>query len=467
MSTNRTKAKSARKTSGKVKTARAAQKRTTGQQGAKAEASGNDIPTVDMLWEEVARGYTGPRRSPDPADADNEEAKAAEMGWPESVEESEQRRAIFKRRRADEPEALGDAETNVISHRLQEDVEGLLSLAIRLRTAAEARAHVPVSPDYEDPNVFAKTVAALVPQLVRATHLLVEFINLDCDLGGLAAPEIDAVRRRSMSWPDFYHWLASDQSKQVAKYAPKNGLIGADLPFYVHQSKNPGHYMHAALDTLGFVYANLTRFAVQPPNTTGRRENPLRWWVRTNQLIELCDFVATMRFAPAKSRAQAVEKLRKQCDNFDCPAWIAPDSTWQEEFKTEGWGNAKAEILKKIKKYQEDRGGASVRMRHVDFAAWDENVARALESTDPLLLRCKRLVRMRPVNRALDSATRKMWESKHGEIAATAEYEWEHLEAYYSAKIPPRPDHRCRDLSSLFARWSDQVSRAGEWSNRV
>jgi len=468
MSTNRTKAKSARKTSGKVKTAPATQKPATGQRGAKAEASSNDIPTVDMLWEEVARGYAGPRVSPDPAHADDEAAIADEMGRPESVEESEQRRTIFKRRRADEPEAVGEPETNVISQRLQEDVEGLLSLAIRLRTAAEARLHDPVKPGFEDPLVFGDTVARMIPQLANATSLLVEFLNIDCDQGGLATGEIDAVRRRSMRWPDFYYWTSDSQAKQVAKYAPKNGLIGADLPFYIHQSKNPGRNARAAVDALCFVYSNLSRFAVQPPNTTGRTENPLRRWVRNNELVELCAFVLTMRIAPTKHRIKEIEDLREECDNFDCPAWIAPVPLWQDEFKTANWSGVKADILAKVKKYQEQVGSDNaLNMRHVDFTAWDENLPRALESTDPILIRCKRLLRMAPIIAELDDSTRKIWQSKRGEVLRTEERQWEQLEAYYSSQPPPRPDHRCRDLGSLLNRWSDQLFRAGAWSDQL
>jgi hypothetical protein len=370
MSNKRTKAKSARKTSGKVKTATAAQKPAVGQRGAKAEASSNDHPTVDMLWEEVARVYTGPRVSPDPAHADDEEAKAAEMGRPESVEESEHRRAIFKRRRADEPKAIGKPAANMITRQIQEDIEGLLSLAIRLRTAAEARAHNPVSPDYEDPNVFAAAVAPLIPQLARATHLLVEFLNIDCDQGGLARGEVEAAMSKSLSWPDLYFHHSGAQAYQLAKYKPKKSPtpIGSDLPFYIKHGKEQGsEYVRAAVNTLRFVYSNLVRFALQPPGIEND-ENPLRTWVRENKLTELCKFVATMRYAPKQDRTKAIDEMIEDCPGWELPQWLNPlaKNEAAREFAGRNWGGRVCyKIMERIEEYS-----GVINRKRIDFTEW-------------------------------------------------------------------------------------------------
>jgi hypothetical protein len=353
MRTKRTKAKPARRTSGKVKTAATVQKQATGQRRAKAAASGGALGPVDIHTLQ-----------------------------PESGKELE-RQAIFKRRRADEHKGVGDPETNVISRQLEADIEALLSLAIRLRTAAEARLHNPPKPGFEDPLVFGEAVAKVIPQLARATSLLVEFLNIDCDQGGLATGEVEAARAKALSWPDLYFQHAGAQASQAAKYASKNNAIGTGLPFFINQGKGePSAFVRAAVHTLGFVYSNLLRFAAQPAGLEGD-ENPLRAWVRKNQLIELCKFVVTMRYAPDRDRRKAVQEMQAVCPGWQAPPWLGAihERESEREFADRNWSDeVRYKIMERIEKYQEQlQPDMSVAERRVDFTAWAPELKQVLQ----------------------------------------------------------------------------------------
>lgn len=90
--------------------------------------------------------------------------------------------------------------------------------------------------------------------------------------------------------------------------------------------------------------------------------------------------------------------------------------------------------------------------------------ASALE--DPLLLRAKAIFRTRP-GTPLDRGQRRAWKLAATAVAATIESEWQQLEAYYAADIPPRDDYRRRDLATLLNNWSGELTRAADWSERV
>lgn len=362
----------ASKASGKAKTAPAKQKPATGQRGVRKAAAAGDSVFMGLLQQEVAAARAASRALPDfTRDADYAQVMQAY----ETPEEARERSKRIKNPPT-APAAVGQPATNTTSARLAEDIEELTALAIRLRTAAEARFHSPPLPGHEDPLEFAETVAPLLPQLVRATHLLVEFLNVDCDAGGLATQEINAVRDLMQSWPDLYFRHAGAQAIQTDKYKPEKLQIGSKLPWYIHRGKgDPAQSPNvmAALNTLRFVYANLVRFALQPLGTEND-ENPLVTWVRTNKLTELCQFVLTMRYAPDKDRRKAMKDMEIECPGWELPAWLGPieEDEQRREFAGCSWSDqVRHKIIELIEKYQErlQEDGAVVE-RRIDFTEW-------------------------------------------------------------------------------------------------
>ncbi len=362
----------ASKASGKAKTAPAKQKVATGQSGAKMAAAADDSVFMGLLQQEVAAARAASRALPD---FDREADDAQVMLAYETPEEARERSKRIKNP-PPAPAAVGQPATNTTSARLAEDIEELTALAIRLRTAAEARFHSPPLPGHEDPLEFAETVTPLIPQLVRATHLLVEFLNVDCDAGGLATQEITAVRDLMQSWPDLYFRHAGAQAIQTDKYKPEKLQIGSKLPWYIHRGKgDPAQSPNvvAAVNTLRFVYANLVRFALQPPGTEND-ENPLVTWVRTNKLKELCQFVLTMRYAPDKDRRKAMKDMEIECPGWELPAGLGPieEDEQRREFAGCSWSDqVRHKIIELIEKYQErlQEDGAVVE-RRIDFTEW-------------------------------------------------------------------------------------------------
>jgi hypothetical protein len=73
---------------------------------------------------------------------------------------------------------------------------------------------------------------------------------------------------------------------------------------------------------------------------------------------------------------------------------------------------------------------------------------------------------MRP-GTPLDRGQRRAWQHAASAVASTIEPEWQTLEAYYAADIPPRDDIRRRDLATLLNNWSGELTRAAAWSERT
>ena len=382
----RSKGKAPAKHSGKAKTAPAKQKRSTGQRGAKKSAALFDHEVAGLLKQLVGEGAAAsaapPAMPPDDSEKRGKDGLTpTERAYLETHQTAEDQ-ARRTRMMSHQVQRMDEGQTvvvNTTSEQMSQDAAELLDFAVRLRMAAEARFHNPPMPGYEDPLVFAETVAGLIPQLVRATQLLVEFLNLDCDVGGLATEEINAVRNRSLSWPDLYFYHAGAQSNQTEKYAPKNQLIGSALPFAIHTGKGePSRYVRAAVHTLRFVYANLVRFALQPRGTEND-ENPLVTWVRTNELIKLCRFVLTMRYAPDKDRRKAIQVMQIECPGWELPGWLAPieEDELRREFAGRNWSDEVCyKIIGNIEKYQERlQADGAVVDRRPDFTSWAPELA--------------------------------------------------------------------------------------------
>lgn len=388
----RSKSKASAKTSGKAKTASAKQKPATGQRGAKKTPLAFDHEVFGLLKQEVAAAAAA-STAPPAMPPDHSEKRGKDDLTPteraylarHQTEEDNTRRARMLSKKAVRMQHGQTVATNTTAAQLAQDTEALLDFAVRLRLAAEARFNNPPMPGYEDPLVFAHTVAAVLPQLVRATHLLVEFLNVDCDTGGLATQEIAAVRSFMESWPDLYFRHAGAQAIQAEKYKPEKLQIGSRLPWYIHRGKgdpSQSPNVMAAVDTLRFVYANLVRFALQPPGTEND-ENPLVTWVRTNELIKLCRFVLTMRYAPDKDRRKVMKDMEIECPGWEPPSWLCPthEDESRREFAGRNWSDDVCyKIVENIEKYQEQlqEDGAVVE-RRIDFTEWAPELKRILE----------------------------------------------------------------------------------------
>jgi len=316
MSTKQERRKTARKSSRKVKTARTRKKPAVGQRSAQDHA---DMGVIELVREELGLAP--------------EELSALDPA----------------------PAAAGEPLTNTTTAQLAADVEALLAFAVRLRTAAESRLHKPLPAGLEDPEVFYGAVAALVPELVRATHLLVEFLNLDCADDPRTAAQIKACRRRSTSWPGLYFMHAGAQKQQTEAQTQ----LGQDLFFRIKEGKlrgqEPGQmssYRRAAVYVLKCVYGNVRRFARLPAGgCDGTEENPLRRWVRLNEHVELCDFVAVMLFAPEEVRQKRIRDMQGICEGWTCPAQLAPRDYWRKQFAGLRWGDVADHVRRGVEKY--------------------------------------------------------------------------------------------------------------------
>jgi hypothetical protein len=254
-----------------------------------------------------------------------------------------------------EPPEVGEPLTNTATLQLAADVEALLAFAVRLRTAAESRLHKPLPAGLEDPEVFYGAVAAVVPELVHATHLLVEFLNLDCADDPRTAAQIKACRRRSTSWPGLYFMHAGAQKQQ----AEAQMQLGQDLFFRINEGKlrggKPGQlssYRQAALQVLACVYENVPQFARLPSGgCDGTKENPLRRLVRLNKHDDLCDFVAVMLFAPDKVRQKHIRTMQQRCEGWTCPAQLAPRDYWRKQFAGRQWGDVADHVRRGVVQY--------------------------------------------------------------------------------------------------------------------
>jgi hypothetical protein len=382
----------ASKASGKAKTAPAKQKPATGQRGVRNAAPPFDHEVAGLLKQLVLDGAAASAAPPAMPRDDSEKrgkdgftpTERAYLEEHQPAEDNARQAKLFahQAQRMDEGQTVA---ANTTSEQLAQNTAALLEFAVRLRMAAEARAHTPAMPGYEDPLVFAETVAGLIPQLVRATHLLVEFLNADCDAGGLATEEINAVRCLMESWPDFYFRHAGAQTIQTKKYKPEKLQIGSKLPWYIHQGKGDpvqSPYVMAAIHTLQTVYSNLVRFALQPAGTNGK-ENPLRTWVRKNDIKALSKFTLTMRYAPEQHRLKAMREQERMCPGWTPPSWLSatPEDETLREFAGRHWSDEVCyKIVEHIDKYQEQlqEDGAVVE-RRIDFIAWAPALKQVLE----------------------------------------------------------------------------------------
>lgn len=352
----------ASKASGKAKTAPAKQKVATGQRGAKKAAAGCDSVFMGLLQQEVAAARAASCALPDfTREADDAQVMQAY----ETPEEARERSKRIKNP-PPPPAAVGQPATNTTSARLAEDIEELTALAIRLRMAVED----------EDPLKFGKALTApatlpaprrgrlaatlpkpppgpsVLAQLVQATRVLVEFINLDCPENPLVADEvaaeIKALRRRSTSWPGLYFMHAAAQKREQATHQN----IGGDLLFRLKEGKasseEPGRptlYVRAAVDLVSFVYGHLGMFARAAAGTNGE-ENPLRRWARRDEQKEMFELVAALRMAPDAVRDKHIRWMQGCCRGWTCPPALLPSSYWREQFQLTGkpWHRTKQNL---------------------------------------------------------------------------------------------------------------------------
>ena len=367
----------ASKASGKAKTAPAKQKPATGQRGVRKPAPPFDHEFAGLLKQLVVDGAATSAAPPEMPGYDSEKRGKDGLTPTERAYLEEHQTAEGKARQASlfAQQAHGmdegqTAATNTATAQLPQDVGNLLAVALRLRMAVED----------EDPLKFGKALtgpatlpaprrgrlAATLPkpppgpsvlaQLVQATRVLVEFINLDCAENPLVADEvaaeIKALRGRAASWPGLYFMHAAAQNKELVTYQE----IGSKLLFRLNEGKarpeDPGRptlYVRAAVDLISFVYGHLSMFARAGAGTNGE-ENPLRRWVRRNEQKEMFEFVAALRMAPDAVRDKHIRWMQGCCRGWTCPPALLPSSSWREQFQLTGkpWHRTKENLDKAI-----------------------------------------------------------------------------------------------------------------------
>jgi hypothetical protein len=252
---------------------------------------------------------------------------------------------------------LEAAASVIAAHETAELADLLMSVAIRLRTAA--------APGAAGREAFAGSLEPVLPEVATAVRLLAEFLNVDCEDNALLPRAVEKAKQSALSWPGLYYAQPAVQIREQKRYAK----LASKLPLRMRGAKQPSVYACAAVDVLMAVQEHIfwlrhlqPRRATRTPSPAWgaarsalaqaiaeSEEHPLRLPVDTRGKVEapatwgawkrLFECVAVLRHGTAEEREAEVKALRVDPD--DLPQWLRPVEAYADELtaKTERRGS--------------------------------------------------------------------------------------------------------------------------------